>query len=362
MRAKLSLIKPVQHRYFDMGRVRKSNFELLRIICMLMIVALHIVKSHVEYIGYSDLISWVVRSFCICAVDVFVLISGYFGIRFKIDRLVSIDLQTVFYSVSTLLLLVVLGYHELGIFDIHAFIPVLSKRYWFVTCYLVLYVLSPFLNRFFESSKEEDIRNVLIVGFVLFYIWPSFNALIFADQLVSDNGYGLINFLYLYLLGRYIGKYGFLTKYSRLSFLFIYLLSCTLLALLQLSISIFAGFEYKSLFAYNTIFVFTSALSLFLFVERLSFSSGIINRLAVNCLAVYLLHQGPNVWEAVSDIFRFGQLSGWLYILLLLLFPVFIYFLAVLIDSARVALFHPFEKYISDKVSVIWARVKTAIA
>ena len=361
MKAKLSQIQLVQHRFFGMNRIRKSNFELLRIICMLMIVALHIVKSHIEFLGYSDIISWVARSFCICAVDVFVLISGYFGIRFKINRLVSIDLQTIFYSVSTLLLLVLLGYHELGVLDIHAFIPVLTKRYWFVTCYLVLYILSPFLNRLFESFDREDFGIVLIIGFALFYIWPSFNALILADQLVSDNGYGLINFVYLYLLGRYIGKFGFLTRFSRLSFLSIYFLSCTLLALLQQSISIIAGFEYKSLFAYNTIFVFTSALSLFLFFERVSFSSKIINRLAVNCLAVYLLHQGPNVWETVSDAFRFGRLSGWLYILLILLFPVFLYLFAVLIDTARVALFHRFEEYTSSKVSVIWARFKTPI-
>ena len=326
---------------------------------MLMIVALHIIRSHIELSGCPDTVSWIARSFCICAVDVYVLISGYFGIRFKFNRLVSLDLQTVFYSVSTLLLLVILGYQKLGVLDFHAFIPVLTKRYWFVTSYLVLYICSPALNRIFDNLKKEEIRNVLIIGFALFYIWPSFNALILAAQFVSDNGYGLINFIFLYLLGRYIGKYGLFANKRRIWFLIIYIVSSSLLAIIQPIISRIVGFEYKNLFAYNTIFVFISSLSLFLYFERLSFSSKLINRLAINCLAVYLLHQGPGVWEAVSDSLKFGQLRGGNYVLTILVFPIVVYFTAVIIDSVRMVFFTSFENNVSEKLKILLGKAKS---
>ena len=34
-------------------------------------------------------------------------------------------------------------------------IPVLSRRYWFITCYFVLCILAPFLNRWQSSWKES---------------------------------------------------------------------------------------------------------------------------------------------------------------------------------------------------------------
>lgn len=328
---------------------------------MLMIVALHIAKSRIEYIGYSDCISWIARSFCICAVDVFVLISGYFGIRSKISRFVSIDFQTIFYSISTLLLLFILGYHDFKVSDFHAFIPVLTKRYWFVTCYLVLYIITPFLNFFFDNYNKKEIKLVLIVGFVLFYLWPTFNSLIFADQLVTDNGYGIINFVYLYLLGRFIGKYGLFKRASRWSFVLLYIVTCLFLAIIQPALSYVVGFEYHNLYSYNTFFVFVSALSLFLYFERLSFSSTIINRLAKNCLAVYLIHQGPQMWESISMVFGFGQLSSGYYILSLFIFPIVLYLVAVIIDSTRAILFKPLEEYVSNHLTVFLSQIKSFI-
>lgn len=67
---------------------RNSSIELLRIIAMFMVVVLHCLlttgaleyQSRVQYYVY-----WFIEALCIIAVDVFILISGYFMIksRFK---------------------------------------------------------------------------------------------------------------------------------------------------------------------------------------------------------------------------------------------------------------------------------------
>ena len=75
------------------GKIRSSNFELLRIVCMLFIVCGHIIMVHkYEEMGDSSwCINQVVRPFCAVAVNVFVLISGYFGIKYNFNPLAELS-------------------------------------------------------------------------------------------------------------------------------------------------------------------------------------------------------------------------------------------------------------------------------
>ena len=65
---------------------RQLNYELLRIIAMLMIVSLHYLSKG-EILGdharndmtVTGYVAWLIEAFCIVAVNVYVLISGYFG-------------------------------------------------------------------------------------------------------------------------------------------------------------------------------------------------------------------------------------------------------------------------------------------
>ena len=94
---------------------RHSNFELLRIICMLMIIAGHLISCHNTPYSISDsdeIIKFVCMSFFSVAVNSFVLISGYWGINYKTERLVRLIIQTFFYSVSLFLLSVSIGWHS----------------------------------------------------------------------------------------------------------------------------------------------------------------------------------------------------------------------------------------------------------
>lgn len=66
---------------------RQINYELLRIIAMLMIVSLHYLskggllgdpsRAKMSATGYA---AWLLEAFCLVAVNVYVLISGYFGV------------------------------------------------------------------------------------------------------------------------------------------------------------------------------------------------------------------------------------------------------------------------------------------
>ena len=74
-----------------MQKTRNSNIELLRIIAMLMILGLHVNFLAIGQPNAQEIISSPIQSFirlfaeyaCIVGVNVFVLISGWFGIHYK---------------------------------------------------------------------------------------------------------------------------------------------------------------------------------------------------------------------------------------------------------------------------------------
>lgn len=63
--------------------IRKSNIELLRIICMLFIIWGHLTNQYSvnePILGITYLETHLIKSFTTVAVNVFILISGYFSI------------------------------------------------------------------------------------------------------------------------------------------------------------------------------------------------------------------------------------------------------------------------------------------
>ena len=138
---------------------RQANFELLRIIAMFMVVILHwntnsglLLDVGSPVTGCRGLIL-VTESVCIVAVNVYVLISGYFlsSCTFSFRRVAQVLVQTLFYTVlipPVLALVGVLSWSEvLNPYHIwNSIFPVQSGHYWFVSAYVVLCLLSPFFS------------------------------------------------------------------------------------------------------------------------------------------------------------------------------------------------------------------------
>ena len=332
---------------------RNSSFELLRIICMLMIVAGHVIISHEDTSIADHYISQLVRSFTVCAVNVFVMISGFFGIRFKLDRLIRMDLQVWFYAVSSLVFLIVVRNHIFVLKkDCLIFLPIITKQYWFVTAYFALYLISPWLNKYIQVIDKKELESLLILGGGLFYLWPTFNYLVNANQLIMDAGYGIVNFVYLYLLGRYIRIFGFLRNLSRKGLILFYVCSAILLFLCQEILSYLLGFQFSSWLSYNTIFVLAESVFMILLFERKEISSRTINTIAAPALAVYLFHMAPpDLWNYIVKMLRINNFHGFMYLIILFVLPVLIYFTAFVIERVRLCVFERGEQRLCDEVA-----------
>ena len=343
---------------------RQSNLELLRICCMLMIVAGHIVLYHktpYALTSIDNIIKLSCLSFFSVAVNAFVLISGYFGIKFKTDRFVRLIFQTIFYSSLLMCLSVIIGWHTFNIKkDLFAFFPIITKQYWFVTSYIVLYLISPWLNIWIDGMGKKVYKRFLAIGFLIVYLWPTFSYLFNTLQFIGDSGYGIVNFVYLYLLGRYINIH-YQNSHSTAFYLKGYMLSVTTLFASQFFLSWMLGFKFSSWISYNTIFIFFGSLFLFMCFMSLNLQSRVVNYWAKPCLAVYLIHMNPYIWDNFCKHIELSSFHGITYLLLIFVLPLVTYIFCASIEILRsritafpenkmIAFIKAFEKQFSNRV------------
>ena len=309
---------------------------------MLMIICGHLIQMHSYdelfdeswYIGYS------IYPFCVVAVDVFVLISGWFGIKLYYKKLLGINWMVTFYAVIILLFSLALGYKALNLrTDWMPFIPIITKQYWFITVYIVLCLISPFLNKLVEILDKRTFQKLLLILFVLFSLLPSAAFVFNFKSVTEDAGYGIVNFMFLYLLGRYL-RLHYKADKSKYIFLLGFVSSMALLAIFQMVYSHLLGFHFDALLSNDTTFVHVGSVCLLLYFSKLDFTYKWINMLAAPCLAVYVIHFNPLFFTTIfNNTLHVPEQKGMMYVLYLLIVPVIIYITCAVVETIRKQLF-----------------------
>ena len=293
---------------------RNTNFDLMGILLMILIILGHVAmyNERLPEIGSADYyVINLVRSFCVMAVNVFVIRSGYFGITLKWDKMLRFDLCACFYTWMGLVIGILCDIHEISFMkDIKLLFPVITKQYWYLTTYLALCILSPYINTFLKNTDKRTLRSFLTAGFFLFYMMATFCFLINANQLVMDAGYGIVNFVYLYCLGYYIRNYYDDKKPGR--HVLIYVFSCLLIYFINAGLSKLLGFYFNAMISYNTIFVLLASASAFLVFKNIHVpEKKWISKLASKTLAVYIIHTNPVLSKAIFvNMLRVDTYSG----------------------------------------------------
>ncbi|MBO7660676.1 MAG: hypothetical protein J6S65_03985, partial [Bacteroidaceae bacterium] len=183
--------------------------ELLRLVAMMMILVMHMdygafglpTAEGVEQAPMTTFGRIFVEHLCLVAVNVYVLISGWFGIRPKMKSFVRLILQVATYSIIITGAFLLLGKTSFKIGYVTDML-IVGKQYWFVVSYLLLYLVSPILNTFVEHSSKREFQWMLLVffGFQFVYSW------IFGLEEFA-GGYSALSFMGLYLLARYVKIY-----------------------------------------------------------------------------------------------------------------------------------------------------------
>lgn len=332
------------------AKKRSSNIELLRILAMFLVLLVHanffsLGTPTLETIKQAPAFafsSFFIQGISICCVNLFVLISGWFGIRPKLNSFFRFLFQCLFFLIGIYVVMTIIGLTDVsfkGVIKGIAGCFFLLKWNWFIKAYICLYIIAPMINSYVDSVDKHHVRNLLISFYIFqtLYSWAS-NAAVF-----FESGYSTISFIGLYTLARYTRLYpSKLTSLNKKIDFAIYFGISLFLAIMGYILTVNSiDFLTDKIFSYVNPLVILSALYLLLLFSKTKIQSSFINWIGASCFAVFLLHTNPNLclqYFVPSVKFIASEYNGFLFFIVWLLFLIGIYFLAILIDQLRIVL------------------------
>ena len=193
---------------------RNANMDLLRIVSMLLIIFLHSIdhsgvlenaaasgKAMYFYVRFT-------YAMCMVCVNIYVMLSGYFMIhsKFRLHKLITLWMEAAFYSFVLKLLFMLSGADEFSVVSLAScFFPILTGRYWFLTIYVGLYLISPFLNILIHAMNRKQHTLLNLYLFAIMSAWSSIHPAIAGMN--SGGGWGLAWFVVMYLAAAWFRLY-----------------------------------------------------------------------------------------------------------------------------------------------------------
>lgn len=279
--------------------MRDSNIELLRLLAMLLVMLVHasflsigiptVIDAHAAPI--TTLNRFLLEAISIICVNVFIIISGWYGTKWNSKKMSSLVFQAYFYSTSIFIFVTIaFGKNMLNSSDIKHLLLLNGNDYWFIKSYLIFFILSPVLNTFIETSSEKTQRNCIIT-FLCFQTIFGYLSIKGANEF--EGGYSALFFIGLYLTTRYL-RVSRPELLKRITFKQSFLIFITA-ALSQTFLAFFLTWKgvpiIGRLFTYTNPIVIIQAFSLVICFDKIPpFHNQTVNTLASSCLAVYLLH------------------------------------------------------------------------
>lgn len=295
---------------------RDSNFELLRIIAMVLIVAHHYVVN--SGLNFADGPIWqapmTVRSLFLLlygawgktAINCFVLITGYFMCKSRITvrKYLKLLLEVEFYNLLFYFLFCIAGYTEFSLLSFaKTILPVVRVDRDFTSAYLVFFLCIPFLNLLIANMTEKMHLRLLILLLFLYTFLGSLPVFFVTMNYVSW-------FAVLYLLAAYVRCYpkaifqntklwGWMAALSLL-FSCASIVVCTWLeARFGLGTAVDMDLSYYFVTDSNAVLAVLTGFSVFMFFKNLSLPySHRINTIAASTFGVLCIHSN-------SDAMRF---------------------------------------------------------
>ena len=310
---------------------RNSNFELLRIVSMYLIVMWHFISHSNLLYKTSGTINFIINFiFIVTAIHVnsFVLVSGYFQYnkKFKIKKVINIISTTWFYKLLYAIIFSALGIISLSKTDWIFFIQPINftynygEFYWFINIYVFLYLLSPFINILIKSITQKTHKTLILILFIMLSIIPCLTL----NSTLGNSGYTISSFVMLYIIGAYFGKYKLKENYHFKNYsknkyqviiiiLFIFSVFSSFIPFIisnQFSsynndflIYLSKVFE-SNIINFSSPFILIESILYLLVFETFNIKNKIINKFASLTFGIYLVHENKFLFSYMYSLIK----------------------------------------------------------
>lgn len=323
---------------------KTGQFDVIKIISIFMILILHYLNKGMgggmdDAISVNGILTHTLESICIIACNLFVLVTAWFMVdakSIKIKKVVDIALVIIFYGIIIYGVCICTGLVDISKTSVKTFVNTIGNR-WFPIIYIILYLSIPYINKSVHNYTKKDLRKLIAIMVIFFSIWPT----VFTKVTVSDGGYGIINFVMLYLIIYYIKKYTNYNDVKVYKLFFIWIAST--------AITIVFSFISGRAWNYNSIFVILASVSLFMMFIRLEINRNkALSYISSFSLSTYIIHENQFITQWIyRGVFRSDYYSHTNLLLAnILISIVSIFIVCMVIEIVRRFLF----KYTIDKI------------
>lgn len=266
---------------------RNVAIEFLRVILMIMIVVWHFVIygmgiNDCRDIGFQwdyNIYASFLCPFLCFHVNCFNFISGFYGINFKVKKIVVLYLLLIFFTFATYLIAIFTG----KIFDRRELVHDLLCSYqnwWYMTCYFMLLLIAPLLNKGIDCMEKNLLRNFIVTYYIVLIL----------PCMIWNQATNMALFIFIYIVGRYLKKYNnkFIENNAGKIFSF---------CILALFLIRYVGWYFQSSYlylqsiSYNNPIVILAGISFFYVFQTKSIKTDIFffSRIIPGILTVYLV-------------------------------------------------------------------------
>ena len=343
---------------------RNINLDLLRSTIMFFIVIWHSIVHGLNIASNSnqiilDFVSetsifnfWSTKLLMYATsigVNCFILITGYFMIDYNKSiwpRFIKIWGKTSFYSLLFSFIFYICDSTEYGIGGvIFTAFPIYNGEYWFVSKYLALILLTPFLIKISKNiTQKEYFIGIIILSIITINIPPILN---YGNIYSGPNN--LLFFINLFFIGGYISKFSHQFNSNKIGTLFYLLI--LLFPTYDLLHELYKNEHYQSITSLNinsslsnNSITFILSLLFFLYFKNKKIKKNKISNFIANItpytFAVYLIHDNDEIriflWKNLNLIQYYDSNS---FIIILLGFSLLIFSVCIFIDYLRNKIF-----------------------
>ena len=264
---------------------------------MMMILACHAngYINEVDLVGAPGALRLLINQYFLVCVNVFVMISGWFGIKATWKGAGKLLFQVLYITLLCIAVSLILGLPVSFRRDIFPNL-LFGSGYWFVVAYLILYAISPILNSFIEHASQKEYRNVLIAWMIVEFVYG-----FLLDTGHFAYGFSPLSFIGLYLLARYARLYPCKLFSLSIGQDFLIYAGISLLS----AIGFWFGYKWFGmgfhLNHYDSPLAIIASLYFLLAFSKMRFQNKVINWLASSAFAIYLIHTNSLVYPHYVD-------------------------------------------------------------
>lgn len=162
-------------------KARNARIDTLRVVAMLMIICGHFIYHGMRHVGLQEStgvpfadsavgrMNFVMAQFlgyaCNIATNIYFMITGYFLVKprtlsYAVSKSWKLWRTIVFYTLSVYAVLCATGAMDFSVSQlIEQLMPIHSRKYWFMSNYIVVLLLSPFVSKALDALAKKGVSG-----------------------------------------------------------------------------------------------------------------------------------------------------------------------------------------------------------